>query len=189
MTPFYDPLLAKLCVHAADRARALARAREAVAAFAIEGPKTNLRFHAELLDSPEFVSGDYDTSLITASPQALKTGPRADPDSTVQIRKKQTGVAVAEIRAEMVANVWKVVAAQGDRVDDGDTLVILESMKMEIPVLAETRARSPACTSPRAMSSRKATSSPRSAEATAADLRHRTGSTGPGHQAAPLRFP
>ena len=39
--------------------------------------------------------------------------------------------------AEMVANVWKVVAAEGDHVDDGDTLVILESMKMEIPVLAE----------------------------------------------------
>ena len=45
---------------------------------------------------------------------------------------------MAEVRAEMVANVWKVVAAQGDRVDDGDTLVILESMKMEIPVLAES---------------------------------------------------
>jgi acetyl-CoA carboxylase biotin carboxyl carrier protein len=45
---------------------------------------------------------------------------------------------VAEIRAEMVANVWKVVAAAGDHVDDGDTLVILESMKMEIPVLAES---------------------------------------------------
>ena len=43
-----------------------------------------------------------------------------------------------EIRAEMVANVWKVVAATGDSVDDGDTLVILESMKMEIPVLAES---------------------------------------------------
>jgi biotin carboxyl carrier protein len=37
----------------------------------------------------------------------------------------------------MVANVWKVVAAEGDHVNDGDTLVILESMKMEIPVLAE----------------------------------------------------
>jgi acetyl-CoA carboxylase biotin carboxyl carrier protein len=46
-------------------------------------------------------------------------------------------VGVAEIRAEMVANVWKVVAAEGDSVEDGDTLVILESMKMEIPVLAE----------------------------------------------------
>ncbi len=44
---------------------------------------------------------------------------------------------MTEIRAEMVANVWRVMAAQGDSVSDGDTLVILESMKMEIPVLAE----------------------------------------------------
>ena len=44
-----------------------------------------------------------------------------------------------EVRAEMVANVWKVLVAEGDTVDDGDTLVILESMKMEIPVLAESR--------------------------------------------------
>ena len=44
---------------------------------------------------------------------------------------------MAEVRAEMVANVWKVVVAEGDRVSDGDTLVVLESMKMEIPVVAE----------------------------------------------------
>ena len=44
---------------------------------------------------------------------------------------------MSEIHAEMVANVWKVVAAEGDTVSDGDTLVILESMKMEIPILAE----------------------------------------------------
>ena len=43
-----------------------------------------------------------------------------------------------EIRAEMVANVWKVVATAGEPVAEGDTLVILESMKMEIPVLAES---------------------------------------------------
>ena len=42
-----------------------------------------------------------------------------------------------EIRAEMVANVWKVVTAPGATVAEGDTLVILESMKMEIPVIAE----------------------------------------------------
>jgi acetyl-CoA carboxylase biotin carboxyl carrier protein len=42
-----------------------------------------------------------------------------------------------EVRAEMVANVWKIVVADGDQVEDGDTLVILESMKMEIPVIAE----------------------------------------------------
>ena len=42
-----------------------------------------------------------------------------------------------EIVAEMVANVWKVVATEGEPVATGDTVVILESMKMEIPVLAE----------------------------------------------------
>jgi acetyl-CoA carboxylase, biotin carboxylase subunit len=65
VTPFYDPLLAKLCVYGADRDQALDRARQAVAAFRIAGPKTNLLFHAELLASPEFIRGDYDTSLVT----------------------------------------------------------------------------------------------------------------------------
>ena len=43
-----------------------------------------------------------------------------------------------EIRAEMVANVWKVLKAAGDTVTEGETLVILESMKMEIPVVVES---------------------------------------------------
>jgi biotin carboxyl carrier protein len=47
-----------------------------------------------------------------------------------------------EVRAEMVANVWKIVVAEGDHVDDGDTIAILESMKMEIPVIAEAAGRS-----------------------------------------------
>jgi acetyl-CoA carboxylase biotin carboxyl carrier protein len=40
------------------------------------------------------------------------------------------------VEAEMVANVWKVLVAPGASVASGDTLVILESMKMEIPVEA-----------------------------------------------------
>ena len=46
-------------------------------------------------------------------------------------------MAVEEIHAEMVSSVWKVLVAPGAQVAAGDTLVILESMKMEIPVLAE----------------------------------------------------
>lgn len=42
-----------------------------------------------------------------------------------------------QVRAEMVANVMTVLVATGATVAEGDTLVILESMKMEIPVLAE----------------------------------------------------
>ena len=64
VTTFYDPLLAKLCVHGASREEALALAAEAVAAFVITGPKTNLPFLAELLASDEFASGAYDTSVI-----------------------------------------------------------------------------------------------------------------------------
>ncbi|MBB6173214.1 biotin carboxyl carrier protein [Nocardiopsis mwathae] len=44
---------------------------------------------------------------------------------------------MAEIHAEMVANVFKVEVAPGEKVDAGATLFILESMKMEIPVLTE----------------------------------------------------
>jgi len=40
------------------------------------------------------------------------------------------------VTSEMVANVWKIVVEPGARVEEGDTLMVLESMKMEIPVTA-----------------------------------------------------
>ena len=40
-----------------------------------------------------------------------------------------------DVLAEMVANVWRVLVGPGDTVSEGDALVILESMKMEIPVV------------------------------------------------------
>jgi len=43
---------------------------------------------------------------------------------------------VTEVKAELVGNVWKVEAKPGDQVAEEDVLIILESMKMEIPVLA-----------------------------------------------------
>ena len=46
-------------------------------------------------------------------------------------------MALEEIHAEMVSSVWKVLVQPGAEVAAGDALVILESMKMEIPVLTE----------------------------------------------------
>ena len=46
-------------------------------------------------------------------------------------------MAKIEIRSEITGTVWQVKAKSGDRVEPGDTLVVIESMKMEIPVLAE----------------------------------------------------
>ena len=65
VTPNYDSLMAKLIVSGADRAEAIARARTAVAGFQIAGPKNNLPFFAELLDDEEFLSGDYDTGIVS----------------------------------------------------------------------------------------------------------------------------
>jgi acetyl-CoA carboxylase biotin carboxyl carrier protein len=44
---------------------------------------------------------------------------------------------VAAVEAHITGTVWKVEVAVGDRVEEGDTVVILESMKMEMPVEAE----------------------------------------------------
>jgi acetyl-CoA carboxylase, biotin carboxylase subunit len=65
VTPHYDPLLAKLVLHGADRAQTLALARRAVGSFVVTGLKTNLAFHADLLNSEEFDGGDYDTSVVS----------------------------------------------------------------------------------------------------------------------------
>jgi acetyl-CoA carboxylase biotin carboxyl carrier protein len=68
-----------------------------------------------------------------------RSGPDRDGIPFMHRADEEGHIAMAEeIRAEMVANVWKVVATAGDSVEEGDTLVILESMKMEIPVVVET---------------------------------------------------
>jgi len=44
---------------------------------------------------------------------------------------------MAEVKAHITGTVWKIEVAVGEEVEDGDTLVILESMKMEMPVEAD----------------------------------------------------
>jgi acetyl-CoA carboxylase biotin carboxyl carrier protein len=46
-------------------------------------------------------------------------------------------VARIEIKSEITGTVWQIRSRPGDRVESGDTLVVIESMKMEIPVIAE----------------------------------------------------
>jgi acetyl-CoA carboxylase biotin carboxyl carrier protein len=41
---------------------------------------------------------------------------------------------VADVKAELVGNLWKIVVEVGQQVEEDDTLMILESMKMEIPI-------------------------------------------------------
>lgn len=65
VTMHFDSLVAKLCVFGDTRDQALARAREAAKAFEVTGLITNLPFLQKLLDLPEFVSGRYDTNVVS----------------------------------------------------------------------------------------------------------------------------
>ena len=64
VTPYYDPMIAKVIVHAATRESAITRLIQALEAFDIRGPKTNITAVVAILRSEQFQSGDVHTGLI-----------------------------------------------------------------------------------------------------------------------------
>jgi acetyl-CoA carboxylase biotin carboxylase subunit len=62
--PHYDSLLAKLICHGANRAEAIARMKNALASFVVEGVHTTIPFLLELMDHPGFVAGEVDTKFL-----------------------------------------------------------------------------------------------------------------------------
>ena len=61
---YYDSLIAKLIVTAPDRARLLGRSRRCLNEFVIEGVKTTIPFHQQILANEDFIAGNTDTGLI-----------------------------------------------------------------------------------------------------------------------------
>lgn len=61
---FYDPMIAKLIVHAPTRLQAIARMREALNEFVIRGVGSNIGFQSALMRNPRFISGNFNTGLI-----------------------------------------------------------------------------------------------------------------------------
>ncbi|MCP3724444.1 acetyl/propionyl/methylcrotonyl-CoA carboxylase subunit alpha [Paraburkholderia sp. CNPSo 3272] len=71
ITPFYDPMIAKLIVHGATREDALARMKRALEACEVVGPHTNVEFLQRLVICEPFASADLDTGLIERNHDAL----------------------------------------------------------------------------------------------------------------------
>jgi 3-methylcrotonyl-CoA carboxylase alpha subunit len=71
VTPFYDPMVAKIIAHGADRDEALDRLSAALSETVVAGPKTNAAFLAALCDADGFRSGAFDTGFIDRNLQAL----------------------------------------------------------------------------------------------------------------------
>ena len=78
ITPFYDPMIAKLIVHGADRPEALAKMKAALAAYRIVGVANNVEFLGRLIATPSFANAALDTALIERE-QARLAPPAGDP--------------------------------------------------------------------------------------------------------------
>ena len=70
--PYYDSLLAKVIVHGNTRVEALARMRQALDSFIIEGVTTTIPFLGRVMRHPDFVAGNVDTKFLEREPQLLK---------------------------------------------------------------------------------------------------------------------
>jgi pyruvate carboxylase subunit A len=70
--PNYDSLVAKLIVHGADRAEAIARASRALREFVVVGPATTIIYHRAILDSPDFRAGNLSTNFIDDHPELVE---------------------------------------------------------------------------------------------------------------------
>jgi len=69
--PNYDSLVAKLIVHGADRAEAIARASRALREFVLVGPATTIPYHRAILESPDFRAGNLTTRFIEDHPELM----------------------------------------------------------------------------------------------------------------------
>ncbi len=77
VTPFYDPMIAKLIAHGANRDQALDRLADALENTTALGPRSNLGFLALLARAHDFRAGDFDTGFIDRHLAALGAAPQA----------------------------------------------------------------------------------------------------------------
>jgi acetyl/propionyl-CoA carboxylase alpha subunit len=154
VTAYYDPMVAKVTAHGADREAARRALLEALEGTEISGLITNLPFLRTLLGSAEFADAAIDTSWLDTHPD-LPFHPRLGPDGPTPFDARDgwrlgappaparaetdrfggPGEAAADadgtVRAPMPGTVLALKASVGQRVTAGEPLGVLEAMKME----------------------------------------------------------
>jgi len=160
VTVHYDPMLAKLIVSGDTREAARQRAISALSRFEIGGIHTNIPFLLALLNDSAFVRGAIDTGFIDREVQSLisRIGSTAEPvsmepfvalagwriDGRVSWVKTDRGERrsrrqtrnQSSVMSPMPATVAAIHATVGQQVTDGQAVIVLEAMKMELPITA-----------------------------------------------------
>ncbi|MBE0684082.1 MAG: acetyl-CoA carboxylase biotin carboxylase subunit [Anaerolineales bacterium] len=110
ITPYYDPMIAKLIVWGETRAQAILRMRRALEEYRIVGVRTNIPFHQTLMDSHRFMGGQFDTRFVEE---------RFSMDGSTEI--KNSNAEIAAILATLVAHKQTERSAQIVRRNERDT--------------------------------------------------------------------
>ncbi|HEU5362821.1 MAG TPA: acetyl-CoA carboxylase biotin carboxylase subunit [Gaiellaceae bacterium] len=177
VSPLYDPMVAKLIVHGADRDAAIGRMLRALGEYRIGGVKTLVGFHQALLSHPCFLAGETchgvvespelaaraeELSAPEAAPAVASTGATVERVTFAEVdgRRVEVKVHVPEppyrelgrrrreraahgaagasgaLVSPMQGTVLDVKVAEGDTVDVGQVICVIEAMKMENEVTA-----------------------------------------------------
>ena len=150
----YDPMIAKLVAYAPTRIEALDHLARALAETKVEGVTTNLPFLRWLVAHPVVRAGAATTAFLTeypplAAPPLLRAAapfrepwrlnlpappPAPPPDVDVESHRPRAAEGATTVTAPMPGTVIRVEVEPGDEVRARQPLVVLEAMKMEIPV-------------------------------------------------------
>ncbi len=145
-SPLFDSMIAKLIVHgpAPDLASAIARARRAAADFVIEGADNNLALLCAILEAPEVADGAADTNFLEANLGRLLARaaelerPAAATASVAEVAWAPQPPGTAPVTAPMRSTVVGLEVAAGDLVRAGQTIAVVEAMKMQHLAVAST---------------------------------------------------
>ncbi|MBV6393624.1 MAG: 2-oxoglutarate carboxylase small subunit [Anaerolineales bacterium] len=110
ITPYYDPMIAKLIVWGETRAQAILRMRRALEEYRIVGVRTNIPFHQTLMDSHRFMGGQFDTRFVE---ERFSMNAASEPD--------EAHMEIAAILATLVAHKETERSAQVVRGNERDT--------------------------------------------------------------------
>jgi acetyl/propionyl-CoA carboxylase alpha subunit len=150
----YDPMIAKLIAHGETRAEAIHRLRAALADTEVGGLVTNLPFLRWLVAHPEVRAGRATTAFLVEYPPLsappapvprawrgpfrlnLPPPPRRPAPDVESAHEHGPGAEQSALTAPMPGTVIRVLVEPGQRVEPRETLLVLEAMKMETPVVS-----------------------------------------------------